>query len=96
MLSPKYSLGILCIQLPGKKRFGPSGWSIQAKLQIFMWLGILKHKKYVMQGLPDGYEYSQELKNLDRPRALPPSFIHYTQKHVSPSCFLGLKKFIKI
>ncbi|XP_012269850.2 otoferlin isoform X2 [Athalia rosae] len=69
------------LKLPGKKRFGPSGWSIQTKLQIYMWLGILKHKKYFIQGLPKGYEVSHELRNVDRPRALPPSVIHYVKKH---------------
>lgn len=47
-----------------------------------MWLGILKHKKYFTQGLPKGYELSHELKNVDRPRALPPIIIHYVEKHV--------------
>ncbi|XP_011330967.2 otoferlin isoform X3 [Ooceraea biroi] len=69
------------LKLPGKKKFGPSGWAIQTKLQIYMWLGILKHKKYFIQGLPKGYEISHELKNVDRPRALPPIVIHYVQKH---------------
>ncbi|XP_046413657.1 otoferlin-like isoform X1 [Neodiprion fabricii] len=69
------------LKLPGKKRFGPSGWAIQTKLQIYIWLGILKHKKYFIQGLPKGYEVSHELKNVDRPRALPPSTIHYIRKH---------------
>ncbi|XP_077275644.1 otoferlin isoform X3 [Temnothorax americanus] len=69
------------LKLPGKKRFGPSGWAIQTKLQIYMWLGILKHKKYFIQGLPKGYEVSHELRNVDRPRALPPTVIHYVQKH---------------
>ncbi|EFN61375.1 Otoferlin [Camponotus floridanus] len=69
------------LKLPGKKRFGPSGWAIQTKLQIYMWLGILKHKKYFIQNLPKGYEFSHELKNVDRPRALPPIMLHYVQKH---------------
>ncbi|KAI4500926.1 hypothetical protein M0802_004137 [Mischocyttarus mexicanus] len=69
------------LKLPGKKRFGPSGWAIQTKLQIYMWLGILKHKKYFIQGLPKGYEMSHELRNLDRLRALPPTIIHYIDKH---------------
>lgn len=47
-----------------------------------MWLGILKHKKYFIQGLPKGYELSHELRNVDRPRALPPTVIHYVEKHV--------------
>ncbi|XP_076628965.1 otoferlin isoform X7 [Colletes latitarsis] len=69
------------LKLPGKKKFGPSGWAIQTKLQIYTWLGILKHKKYFIQGLPKGYELGHELKNVDRPRSLPPTIIHYIDKH---------------
>lgn len=42
----------------------------------------MKHKKYFIQGLPHGYEISHELKNIEKPRALPPSVIHYAEKHV--------------
>ncbi|XP_043482896.1 otoferlin-like isoform X2 [Leptopilina heterotoma] len=69
------------LKLPGKKRYGPSGWTIQTKLQIYMWLGIMKHKKYFIQGLPHGYEISHELKNIEKQRALPPSVIHYAERH---------------
>ncbi|CAL7945462.1 unnamed protein product [Xylocopa violacea] len=34
-----------------------------------------------LPGLPKGYELSHELKNVDRPRALPPTIIHYVEKH---------------
>ncbi|PSN37731.1 Otoferlin [Blattella germanica] len=70
-----------CGRLPGKRGMGPSGWTIQAKLQIYMWLGLIKHKKNFVNGLPKGYEVSHEIKNAERPRALPPSVIHYTEKH---------------
>ncbi|XP_076380507.1 otoferlin isoform X2 [Megalopta genalis] len=69
------------LKLPGKKRFGPSGWAIQTKLQIYVWSGILKHRKYFIQGLPKGYEFGHELRNIDRQRALPPVVIHYVEKH---------------
>ncbi|XP_050298666.1 otoferlin-like [Anthonomus grandis grandis] len=70
------------LKLPGKKASGPSGWSIPAKLRIYFWLGMLKHKKHFMSGIPKGYELSQEIKNIERPRALPPSIIHYVEKHI--------------
>nr|CAD7590206.1 unnamed protein product [Timema genevievae] len=72
----------LFLKLPGKKGIGPSGWSIQAKLQVYMWLGLLKHKKNFVNGLPKGYEVSHELRNVERPRAMPPSTIHYVEKHM--------------
>ncbi|XP_072153878.1 otoferlin [Bemisia tabaci] len=71
----------LFLKLPGKKGIGPSGWTIQAKLQIYMWMGLLKHKMYFVNGLPKGYEVSHEISNAERPRALPPSVIHYTMKY---------------
>jgi hypothetical protein len=73
---------VFVIQLPGKRGMGPSGWTIQAKLQIYMWLGLVKHKKNFVNGLPKGYELSHEIRNAERPHALPPSVIHYTEKHV--------------
>lgn len=69
--------------MPGKKGLGPSGWTIQAKLQIYLWLGMLKHKKAFVDGIPKGYELSHEIRNAERPRALPPSTIHYVHKYVS-------------
>ncbi|KAF5278108.1 hypothetical protein FQR65_LT03624 [Abscondita terminalis] len=70
------------LKLPGKKAMGPTGWNIQAKLQICLWLGLVKHKKNFLNGIPKGYEITQEIKNAERPRALPPSSIHYVEKHV--------------
>ncbi|CAG2054114.1 unnamed protein product [Timema podura] len=54
-----------------------------------MWLGLLKHKKNFVNGLPKGYEVSHELRNVERPRAMPPSTIHYVEKH-----FNGTQKFL--
>ncbi|XP_071050803.1 otoferlin-like [Onthophagus taurus] len=70
------------LKLPGKRASGPSGWTIQVKLDIILWLGILKHKKNFINGIPKGYEITQEIRNVERPRALPPSIIHYVEKHI--------------
>lgn len=71
------------LKLPGKQANGPAGWIVQAKLTIYFWLGMLKHKQYFFAGLPKGYDMSQELRNAERIRALAPSNIHYVEKHVS-------------
>lgn len=42
---------------------------------------MLKHKKNFINGMLKGYEISQEIRNADRPRAMPPSIIHYVEKH---------------
>ncbi|XP_055370842.1 otoferlin-like [Condylostylus longicornis] len=68
------------LKLPGKQGHGPAGWVVQAKLSIFLWLGVVKDKGNFFNGLPIGYDLSQELRNADRPRALAPSNIHYLEK----------------
>ena len=35
------------LQLPGKRGLGVAGWQIQAKLQLYLWLGLIKHKATV-------------------------------------------------
>lgn len=69
-------------KLPGKQAVGPAGWQIRAKLILYVWLGIVKHKKFFFSGLPRGFELSQDLRNAERPRALAPTNIHYLEKHV--------------
>ncbi|KAG8190919.1 hypothetical protein JTE90_014400 [Oedothorax gibbosus] len=70
----------LFLKLPGKKASGPGGWAIQAKLQMYMWLGLTKHKKNFLKGLPKGYESSIEIKNSEKLQSAPPSFIKYSEK----------------
>ncbi|XP_045464673.1 otoferlin-like isoform X3 [Harmonia axyridis] len=69
------------LKIPSRKGAKQSGWTIPCKLRIFLWLGTLKHKKYFINGIPKGYEETQEFKNVERPRAMPPSTIHYVEKH---------------
>ena len=56
---------------------------IQAKLQIYLWLGSIKHKKNYPSGLPPGFQPTNELLNAERPGLPPPTLIHYSEKHVS-------------
>ena len=70
-------------KLPGRKGTGPGGWMIQAKLQVYFWLGSIKHKKSYPSGLPPGFQVTNELLNAERPGLPPPISIHYAEKHVS-------------
>ncbi|XP_058826537.1 otoferlin-like [Topomyia yanbarensis] len=70
------------LKLPGKLSEGPAGWQVRAKLHIYLWLGVLKHKKSFFSGLPRGFELSYELKNSDKPNVPAPSDIRYVEKHV--------------
>uniref|UniRef100_H2Z080 C2 domain-containing protein n=1 Tax=Ciona savignyi TaxID=51511 RepID=H2Z080_CIOSA len=42
----------LFLRLPGKKSLGLSGWSIQAKVDIYFWFGLAKNKRDFLKGLP--------------------------------------------
>ena len=56
---------------------------IQAKLQVYFWLGSIKHKKSYPSGLPPGFQVTNELLNAERPGLPPPTAIHYAEKHVT-------------
>ena len=43
---------------------------IQAKLQMYFWLGSVKHKKSFPSGLPPGFQVTSELLNAERPGEL--------------------------
>ncbi|XP_014669979.1 PREDICTED: otoferlin-like [Priapulus caudatus] len=70
----------LAEELPGKKGVGPTGWSMQGKLTLYLWLGLAKNKKEYLAGLPKGYEDTMELKNSMRPTGIPPILISYPEK----------------
>ncbi|KAL4236528.1 C2 domain [Mactra antiquata] len=70
----------LLLKLPGKKASSQAGWAIQAKLQVYLWLGLSKHKKDFLSGLPKGYEESKLLKLSVKPQCVPPPVIIYTEK----------------
>lgn len=44
----------------------------------------MKHKKYLSNGLPKGYNTTPELFSPENPRLPPPAYIHYCEKYVSP------------
>lgn len=69
--------------LPGKQTNAPISWAVQAKLSIYVWLGMIKDKQFSYSGLPKGFDLSSEIRNAERPGALAPSNIHYLEKHVS-------------
>ena len=66
--------------MPGKRGLGSGGWQIQAKIQIYLWLGLIKHKKFYPSGLPPGFKLTD-----------PPLIIveSYDQDKVGKAEFLG-------
>lgn len=71
------------LRLPGNRLNTPAGWGVQAKLSIYLWLGVLESKQFSYSGLPKGFELSQEIRNAERPGALAPANVHYIEKYVS-------------
>lgn len=73
------------LRLPGNKINTPTGWAVQAKLSIYLWIGVLQNKQFSYSGLPKGFDLSQEIRNAERPGAMAPSNIHYIEKYVRPT-----------
>ncbi|KAF7670051.1 hypothetical protein LDENG_00084550 [Lucifuga dentata] len=57
------------LRIPGKKGFGPAGWTVQAKIEIYLWLGLTRQRKDYLCGMPNGFEEHK----LSRGPGLPPS-----------------------
>ncbi|XP_063079434.1 otoferlin [Engraulis encrasicolus] len=69
------------LRLPGKKGFGPAGWTVQAKLEVYLWLGLNKQRKDFLSGLPSGYEENKADKTTGLP-SVPPISLVYSMKQV--------------
>uniref|UniRef100_A0A8B9QRD2 Otoferlin n=1 Tax=Anas platyrhynchos TaxID=8839 RepID=A0A8B9QRD2_ANAPL len=48
------------LKLPGKRGFGPAGWTVQAKMEIYLWLGLNKQRKDFLSGLPCGFRGEED------------------------------------
>lgn len=48
---------------------------------MYLWLGLSKHKKEVLKGLPLGYEDTHELRRSCRIVGTPPGSVRYEGKH---------------
>ncbi|XP_061890913.1 otoferlin isoform X2 [Entelurus aequoreus] len=70
------------LKLPGKKGFGHAGWTVQAKLELYLWLGLNKHKKEFLSGLPNGFEEVKVAKAGPSLHSVPPVSLVYDMKQV--------------
>ncbi|XP_062864131.1 otoferlin isoform X2 [Trichomycterus rosablanca] len=68
-------------KLPGKKSFGPAGWTVQAKTEMYLWLGLNKHRKDFLNGLPNGFEENKAVKGPGM-HSSPPISLIYTMKQI--------------
>ncbi|XP_066536247.1 otoferlin [Hoplias malabaricus] len=68
-------------KLPGKKGFGPAGWTVQAKTEVYLWLGLNRQRKDFLSGLPNGFEENKAVKGHGM-QSSPPISLIYTMKQI--------------
>ncbi|XP_044118475.1 otoferlin isoform X2 [Neovison vison] len=69
----------LFLKLPGKRGFGSAGWTVQAKLELYLWLGLSKQRRDFLSGLPCGFEEVKATQGLGL-HSFPPISLVYTKK----------------
>ncbi|MEQ2307824.1 hypothetical protein AMECASPLE_022125 [Ameca splendens] len=69
------------LRIPGKKGFGPAGWTVQSKLEIYLWLGLNRQRKDYLSGLPNGFEENKLSKGPGLPSS-PPISLTYMMKQI--------------
>lgn len=80
------------LKIPGKKGFGPAGWTVQAKLEIYLWLGLNRQRKDYLSGLPNGFEENKLSKGPGLPSS-PPISLTYMSKTISQFSISHVKLF---
>lgn len=83
-----WSVELNSSQLPGKKGFGPAGWTVQAKLELYLWLGLSKQRKDFLSGLPNGFEEFKATKVGPSIHSAPPISLVYNSKWTENSACL--------
>uniref|UniRef100_A0A3Q2XW12 Otoferlin n=1 Tax=Hippocampus comes TaxID=109280 RepID=A0A3Q2XW12_HIPCM len=67
------------LRIPGKRGFGPAGWTVQAKIEIYLWLGLNRQRKDYLCGLPNGFEENRLSKGPGSPLSPPISLTYMKQ-----------------
>lgn len=70
------------LKIPGKKGFGPAGWTVQSKIEIYLWLGLNRQRKDYLNGLPNGFEENKLSKGPGMPTS-PPISLTYMSKTIN-------------
>ncbi|XP_073446400.1 fer-1-like protein 6 [Dendrobates tinctorius] len=69
----------LFFKLPGKRGLG---WNVQAKVDIFLWLGSSKYSQAIFENLPSGYEIEHPPASSGQHGPPPPGNLVYQTKHL--------------
>ncbi|XP_051998242.1 fer-1-like protein 6 isoform X2 [Xyrauchen texanus] len=67
----------LFLKPPGKH--GP-GWTVQAKLDVYLWLGTCEDSSHMLENLPSGFEL--ESLSSENTSGSPPENLLYSEKHM--------------
>uniref|UniRef100_A0A671KXN8 Fer-1 like family member 6 n=1 Tax=Sinocyclocheilus anshuiensis TaxID=1608454 RepID=A0A671KXN8_9TELE len=67
----------LFLKPPGKR--GP-GWTVQAKLDVYLWLGTSRDSSHMLDNLPSGFEL--EGISSEGRTGPPPDYLLYTEQHL--------------
>ncbi|XP_006157602.1 fer-1-like protein 6 [Tupaia chinensis] len=65
------------LKIPGKRQ---AGWSVQAKVDVYLWLGSTRHSSAILDNLPAGYE-AEISSNVDGTNH-PPANLFYQDRHI--------------
>ncbi|XP_075438327.1 fer-1-like protein 6 isoform X2 [Ascaphus truei] len=68
----------LFLKLPGKR---PPGWNVQAKVDVYMWLGSSKYSQAIFENLPIGYEVETHPASSGHHGPPPPGNLVYKAQH---------------
>uniref|UniRef100_UPI00398EED9F fer-1-like protein 6 n=1 Tax=Pristiophorus japonicus TaxID=55135 RepID=UPI00398EED9F len=75
----------LFLKLPGKRVMG---WTVQAKVDIYLWLGSTRHMDNVLKNLPDGFEPEIPTTSTGHEISPPPSILYKDHHRFQLRCHM--------
>ncbi|XP_069477691.1 fer-1-like protein 6 [Ambystoma mexicanum] len=66
------------LKLPGKRAVG---WNVQAKVDVYLWLGPVKYSQTILDNLPVGYEVEMHPESAGHHTPPPPGNLIYKGQH---------------
>uniref|UniRef100_A0A6I8SSE2 Fer-1-like family member 6 n=1 Tax=Xenopus tropicalis TaxID=8364 RepID=A0A6I8SSE2_XENTR len=73
------NIKFLVDELPGKR---PPGWNVQAKVDVYLWLGSSKYSHFIFENLPGGYEVETHSASSGHHGSPPPGNLVYKSQHM--------------
>ncbi|XP_059826412.1 fer-1-like protein 6 isoform X1 [Hypanus sabinus] len=73
------------LKLPGKHSMG---WTIQAKVDLYLWLGLMRHADNILENLPGGFEPEVPASGTGLQMSPPPSVLYKDQQLFQLRCHM--------